>query len=150
MFPRFIKQIMVAIAPIALLSAAFVPVSAQAPGKSALTVKVTSIRNADGNIRIIVRSSPDTIVTAQVAEIDAKTMTAQAIFNLPPGTYNVAAIHDENKNGTLDFDSNGMPIEGYGHSNNPEKRMGAPSFDETKFALTESAVSIEINLIYWP
>ena len=43
-------------------------------------------------------------------------------------------IHDENKNEKLDFNDAGMPIEGYGHSNNPAKRPGPPNFDETKFA----------------
>jgi len=44
----------------------------------------------------------------------------------------------------------GMPVEGYGHSNNPEKRMGAHSFDETKFTLSQPVTTLEIQLIYWP
>jgi uncharacterized protein (DUF2141 family) len=90
-------------------------------------------------------------VDAKVVEIDPKTLTAEAVFdNLAEGTYGVAVIHDENKNEKLDFNEKGMPIEGYGHSNNPAKRPGAPDFNETKFAFAAPGSAIEISLIYWP
>ena len=78
-------------------------------------------------------------------------MTATAVFeDLPQGSYGVAVIHDENRNGKLDFNEMGMPVEGYGHSNNPERRMGPPKFDETKFAVSSPSTTVEIQLIYWP
>ncbi len=95
-------------------------------------LKITGIRNTEGNIRVALRTDENTIVDAKVVEIDPKTLTAEAVFdNLPEGTYGVAVIHDENKNEKLDFNDAGMPIEGYGHSNNPAKRPGPPNFDET-------------------
>ena len=134
---------------LAVLGAALV--AAQTPAKCTLTVKVTGIRNIDGDVKIALRSGPDTIVQSRSAAIDAKTMTATTIFdNLEPGTYGVATFHDENKNGKLDFNDVGVPVEGYGHSNNPARREGPPRFDETKFMLSESTTSIEIQLIYWP
>jgi uncharacterized protein (DUF2141 family) len=115
-----------------------------------VTVKIRGIRNVEGNIRVVLRTSETTIVNTKVVEIDPKTLTAEAVFdNLPEGTYGVAVIHDENKNGKLDFNDMGVPTEGYGHSNNPERRPGAPSFDETKFALAASGSTCEIALIYW-
>ena len=124
---------------------------AQTPAAASLTVKVTGIRNTTGNIRIVLRKDANTTVEARHVEIDAKTLTAQAVFeNLPAGDYAVVAIHDENMNGKLDFDPNGMPLEGYGHSNNPAKRMGPPPFDETKFTVAPPGTTIEIKLIYWP
>lgn len=125
--------------------------AAQTPAKCSLSVKVTGLHNTDGNVKLILRSGPDTVVQRQVAEIDSRTMTTTAVFeNLAPGTYGVAVLHDRNNNGKLDFDDAGMPLEGYGHSNNPAKREGPPRFDETKFTLTEPTTSIEIQLIYWP
>ena len=125
--------------------------SAQAPRTGTLTVKITGLRNADGNIRVALRRDENTIVDAKVVDIDPKTLSAQAVFeNLPEGSYGVAIIHDENKNGTLDMNETGMPEEGYGHSNNPAKRPGPPNFDETKFSVNSTATSIEIKLIYWP
>jgi len=43
-----------------------------------------------------------------------------------------------------------MPTEGYGHSNNPAKRPGPPSFDETKFTFAAPGSTVGIVLIYWP
>jgi uncharacterized protein (DUF2141 family) len=126
-------------------------VSAQKPAKCTLTVKVTGIHDSDGDVKMALRSGLDTIVQSRALEIDPKTMTATAVFDsLEPGTYGVATFHDENKNGKIDFDDVGMPVEGYGHSNNPAKRMGPPNFDETKFAVSAPTTSIEIELVYWP
>jgi uncharacterized protein (DUF2141 family) len=142
------KKLMYALA-FAVLGAALV--AAKTPAKCSLTVKVTGLHNTDGNVKLTLRSDPDTVVERRVAEIDSKTMTATAVFeNLAPGTYGVAVLHDQNNNGKLDFDDVGTPLEGYGHSNNPTKREGPPRFDETKLSLTEPAASIEIRLIYWP
>ena len=126
-------------------------VAEQTPAKCSLTVKVTGLHNTDGNVKLTLRSDPNTVVQRGVTEIDSKTMTATSVFeNLVPGTYGVAVLHDQNNNGKLDFNDVGMPLEGYGHSNNPAKREGPPRFDETKFTLTEPTTSIEIQLIYWP
>ena len=43
----------------------------------------------------------------------------------------------------------GMPVGGYGHSNNPAKRPGPPNFDETKFAFAALGSTIAIALVYW-
>jgi uncharacterized protein (DUF2141 family) len=124
--------------------------SAQAPKTGKITVKITGIRNADGNLRIALRRDEATIVDSKIVDVDAKTLTAEAVFdNVAEGNYGVAVIHDENKNEKLDFNDMGIPIEGYGHSNNPAKRPGPPNFDETKFALTSSGATVEIKLIYW-
>lgn len=124
----------------------------QTPSKTGtLTVKVMGIRNTQGNIRIAVRTDENTMVAGKIVDIDPKTLTAQAVFeNLPEGSYGVAVIHDENKNEKLDFNEVGMPLEGYGHSNNPAKRPGPPDFNETKFAFAPPTATVEIALIYWP
>jgi len=126
--------------------------AAQTASRSAsLTVKITAIRNADGNLRVALRSDENTIVQGRTVDIDPKTLTAKVVFeNVPEGSYGVAIIHDENKNGTLDFNDVGMPIEGYGYSNNPPKRPGPAPFAETKFAVAAPSTSIEIALVYWP
>ncbi|WP_348263375.1 DUF2141 domain-containing protein [Telmatobacter sp. DSM 110680] len=124
---------------------------AQTPKTGKLTIKVTGIRNAEGNLRLALRTDENTMVDSKIVEIDPKTLTAEAVFdNLPEGTYGLAVIHDENKNEKLDFNEMGMPVEGYGHSNNPSKRPGPPNFDETKFAFSAPGTTIGIALIYWP
>jgi len=127
---------------------------AQAPpapqATSTLTVRITGIRNATGNLRVTLRRDGN-VVDQRVVEIDAKALIGQVVFEkLPQGTYAVSVVHDENMNGKLDFDSMGMPVEGYGFSNNPEKRMGPPNPEETTFPLKQAPLTTEIKLIYWP
>jgi uncharacterized protein (DUF2141 family) len=123
---------------------------AQAPKTGTLKVEITGIRNAEGNIRVALRSDENTIAAAKIVEIDPKTLTAEAVFdNLAEGCYGVAVFHDENKNENLDFGENGVPLEGYGHSNNPAKRPGPPDFSETKFAFAAPTQTVEIKLVYW-
>jgi uncharacterized protein (DUF2141 family) len=76
-------------------------------------------------------------------------LSAQVVFaDLPSGVYAVSAFHDENMNEKLDKNFVGVPKEGYGASNNPKKKMGPPTFDETKFELGASDQSVEIKLMY--
>jgi uncharacterized protein (DUF2141 family) len=147
---------LIRLAPLSLLCSALLftlaeRVAAQTPKTCTLTVHVTEIQNANGNLLVALRRDANTVVETRTIEIDPKSLAAQTVFqNLPEGSYGVAVIHDENKNGKLDFNEMGMPIEGYGHSNNPAKRPGPPNFDETKFQITAPRTSIEVKLIYWP
>jgi uncharacterized protein (DUF2141 family) len=89
-------------------------------------------------------------IHTQAADIDPQTSSAQVVFaDLPDGVYAVSVFHDENMNEKLDKNFVGVPKEGYGASNNPKKRMGPPTFDETKFQLSGTEQSVEIKLMYW-
>lgn len=148
---KFIRTAWSSLPCIALIGIMATSLAAQAPPTSTLTVKITGIRSTTGNIRIALKTGETSVAQRKVVDIDPKTLTAVAIFeNVPLGTYGVAVLHDENMNGQLDFDEQGVPLEGYGHSNNPSKRPSPPAFDETKFALNQPSASIEIALIYWP
>ena len=138
----------------ALLISSAGRLSAQAPATSTqststLTVRVTGIRNANGKIRLTLMHDSNTVEKRE-AEIDAKTLSAQTVFeNLSQGVYSVFVFQDENMSGKMEFNEMGMPVKGYGASNNPEKRMGPPDPDEAKFTANQSKVAIEIKLIYW-
>jgi uncharacterized protein (DUF2141 family) len=130
--------------------------SAQTPGPATLTVKVVGARNIKGKIGIALFQEPrgfpeDTskAVRAQDVDITPNTMTVQVVFDgLPQGAYAVSVRHDENLNGKLDKNFIGIPKEGYGASNNPKKKLHAPTFEEAKFTLGDTAQVIEIRLIY--
>lgn len=65
--------------------------------------------------------------------------------DLPAGDYAVLLTHDENDNGKLDTNLVGMPVEGYGFSNNPQV-MRKPTFDEARFNVPASGTAIDISL----
>src|ERR1035441_3817868 len=96
---------------------------------STLTVRVTGIRNTKGNIHLTLYRDSKFIENRET-EIDVKTLSAKFVFEkIPQGVYAVNLFHDENMNGKMDTNFVGMPVEGYGFSNNPRKRMGNPGFD---------------------
>jgi uncharacterized protein (DUF2141 family) len=129
---------------------------AQSTGPATLTVHVIGARNAKGKIRAALfhgaEGFPNDASHAfrtQPADIDPQTSSAQIVFtDLPAGVYAVSVFHDENMNQKLDKNFVGVPKEGYGTSNNPKKKMGPPSFEETKFQLSGTEQSLEIKLMY--
>jgi uncharacterized protein (DUF2141 family) len=129
---------------------------AQSTGTATLTVHVIGARNAKGKLRAALfrgaggfPNDASLAVHTQSADIDRQTSSAQIVFtDLPTGVYAVSVFHDENMNQKLDKNFMGVPKEGYGASNNPKKKMGPPSFEETKFQVSGPEQSIEIKLIY--
>ncbi len=83
-------------------------------------------------------------VTAAVAIKDRK--AAARLTNITPGTYAIAAFHDENGNGKLDTFL-GIPREGFGFSRNPPLRPRAPKFSECSFD-THDNPAIAIKMRY--
>lgn len=131
--------------------------SAQAKATGTLTIFITGARSAKGKMIVwLFKDAPgypsDTskIFRQQSVDVDPSTKTAQVTFkDLPPGTFAVTVLHDENNNGKMDKKLFGMPKESYGASNNPGKKMRAANFDEAKFTVNASEQSIKIALIHW-
>jgi uncharacterized protein (DUF2141 family) len=139
------------------LAARFSPLlEAQSTPTATLSVHVIAARNARGKIRAALFRGADGFpndasraIQTQAADIDRLTSSAQIVFTgLPAGVYAVSVFHDENMNQKLDKNLVGVPKEGYGASNNPKKKMGPPSFGETKFQLSATEQSLEIKLMY--
>ena len=73
----------------------------------------------------------------------------QAVFaQLQPGRYAIIVIHDENDNGRLDENALGVPIEGYGFSNDAQGFLSAPSFDAAAITIDSTDQSVAISLRY--
>ena len=115
-----------------------------------LTVELDGVRAGTGRLMLSVVDSADAWngqakpVRAQAAA--AEGASARFEFkDLPPGNYAVMVMHDENGNGKLDTNMIGMPVEGYGFSNNPQV-MRKPTFDEARFALPATGTKIGVSL----
>lgn len=129
--------------------------SAQSNATDRLTVRVTGARDAKGRIIVYLFRDPqgfptDTskIIRQQSVNIDPNTMAAMVVFkDLPPGMFAVTVLHDENDNGKMDTNFLGIPTEGYGASNDPNK-MRAPTFEEAKFLLNAIEQTVDVKLHY--
>jgi uncharacterized protein (DUF2141 family) len=83
------------------------------------------------------------------ASLRAKAGSQSIIFTqLPPGRYAVIAFHDENDNGLLDANAIGVPIEGFGFSNDAHGFLSAPSFDAAAIEVGSIDRTISISLLY--
>ncbi len=121
-----------------------------------LTLLVDGVRSDDGIIRVALYRSADGFATreGQWREIAAparRGTTAVPITDLPPGTYGIAAFHDENGNDRFDTTLLGLPKEGFGFGNDAPVRFGPPDFDEAAVTLAAGTAAAEsrLTLSYW-
>jgi uncharacterized protein (DUF2141 family) len=68
--------------------------------------------------------------------------------DIPPGTYAMAVIHDENMNGKIDTNWMGIPTEGYGFSNDAKALLGTPSFSAASFLYDGRNLDLTMTLNY--
>jgi len=118
-------------------------------------VKIQNIKNSTGNIACGIFESPEGF--PKKFQVSAKTVImkkiqktqAQCDFaDIPPGTYAITVIHDENMNGELDTNWTGIPTEGYGFSNTTIDEFGAPAFSAARFRYDGQNLNLTIKLKY--
>ncbi|MCA0132302.1 DUF2141 domain-containing protein [Winogradskyella alexanderae] len=64
--------------------------------------------------------------------------------NVQPGEYAIIGLHDVNENGRMDYRENGMPLEGFGTSNNVMS-FGPPQYDDAKFKVENEDLELYIR-----
>ena len=126
--------------------------SSSCPG---IHVKVLNIRNSTGTVDCALFDSPQGF-PVEVLHSATKAMVmkirhteARCDFeDIPPGTYALAVVHDENMNGKLDTNWLGIPREGYGFSNDVKALLAAPSFSAASFQYDGETLDLTISLHY--
>ena len=125
------------------------------PARVPLIVRVTGLRNDTGRVAVALFASAEAFPDQKRALAGqlARIQKGQASVTFPavlPGRYAVAVLHDENQNSKMDFNFLGMPLEGYGFSNDASAPFGPPSFDAAAFRLLPrpSTVTIEARYLF--
>ena len=118
-----------------------------------LRVDVTGLRTAEGGVHVAVYALPERFPKSDgmLAEaiVRAKATGVQAVFTeLPAGAYAIAAFHDENGNRKFDQGLFGIPLEGYGFSNNATVLLGPPAFAEAAIKVPPDGTRITIPIGY--
>jgi uncharacterized protein (DUF2141 family) len=126
--------------------------AASAASAADLTVTIKHVRSAEGVISVAIYNTADGFLedNAEVRAIDVKAMVGETpvtFKDLQPGTYAVAAFHDENASGEFDTTFIGLPEEGYGFSNGASASFGPPAFEEAAVTVDGSATT-ELPLNY--
>ncbi|HKO46143.1 MAG TPA: DUF2141 domain-containing protein [Polyangiaceae bacterium] len=107
---------------------------------STISVNVGPLRNDKGVLACRLHPSADGFPRTGTGTISKRVKIAggatRCVFeNVAPGTYAVVVHHDENDNRQFDKNLLGIPIEGYGASNNRTYALSAPSWRESKFVV---------------
>lgn len=118
-------------------------------------VQILGIRNSTGTVACALFESrigfPAEFLSAatNVMVIKIRKSQARCTFeDIPPGTYAIGVIHDENMNGKLDSNRLGFPTEGYGFSNDARELFGPPSFSAASFPYDGRMLDLTISLRY--
>jgi Uncharacterized protein conserved in bacteria len=124
-------------------------------GCPGIHVKILDIRNSTGAVACALFKSsvgfPTEYLHSATNIMIIKVLDKQArcdFEDIPPGTYALAVIHDENMNGKLDANWLGVPTEGYGFSNDAKALLGAPSFSAAGFPYSGRNLEMTISLHY--
>ena len=117
-----------------------------------LDVALDHLRSTRGTVRVCLTADPANF-PACVDDADAVRLSIPAsetrftLPGLPPGSYALAVIHDENGNGRLDTFL-GVPREGYGFSRNAPVRFGPPRFAAARFTLGIEGATERVTMRY--
>ena len=127
-------------------------IAAAAPSHAAdLTINVTNLRSQNGMLMLALFNSADSFLKED-KQFGAQMMSATqrpGVFvfkNLPAGRYAISVFHDENRNGKMDSNLLGIPVERYGFSNNAMGKMGPPDFEAAAVTFSDSReISIDLR-----
>jgi uncharacterized protein (DUF2141 family) len=127
-------------------------VPATQPALAHLLIHVVDVRNANGNLVFGVFSQAQGFPSSQKDSANWQVKPAGAAVDfsadLPPGDYAASVLHDENSNGKMDKNFAGIPIEGYGVTNNPKPKFRAATFKEAQFRLPPEGATLSISIQY--
>jgi uncharacterized protein (DUF2141 family) len=124
------------------------------PERFPLTVSVSELENDKGRVAVALFASADDFpdqkraLSGQLTRIQ-KGRASVTFPALLPGRYAVAVLHDENENSKMDFNFLGMPLEGYGFSNDASAPFGPPSFDDAAFRLRARPSVVAVKVRYF-
>jgi len=115
-----------------------------------ISVLVGPLRSGNGSVGCRLYTSSDgfprTARGTQNVRVKVTGKSARCVFEkLKPGTYAVTVHHDENDNRKFDTNFVGMPLEGYGVSNNHTYAMSAPRWDESK-VVVDAGKQLELGV----
>ena len=119
-----------------------------------IRVRVHGIRSGHGYVTFVLYGDNSEDFLAKGKRIfkqrfPAKRGTVAFCVVVPEaGTYAAAAYHDENANGKFDKNWIGLPVEGFGVSNNPKTFLAPPSHDRAAFGVSNGPTRVDIEIKY--
>jgi len=122
--------------------------SSKKEGELKVSVEINSIGSDNGMVYFAIYNSESNFSNRKAVNKDGVKVADGKVKitfdHLKPGVYAVTCYHDSNNNGKMDFETNGMPLEDYGATNNV-MNFGPPRFNDAKFELKDKDLTFEIK-----
>ena len=121
-----------------------------------LSVAIEGLQNRQGVVCLRVFSGSqgfpsDNVSVADQACVRIDDIPLTVTFrDLAFGNYAIALYHDSNGDGQFNRGAFGIPVEGFGFSNNPAIRMGPAEYEEAMFLWAGARTAITIQMQYSP
>ena len=145
---------MIGLGFVPLLAVALAQTAPQAPPPPppAVEVVMSGFESDDGQALVLVFEGEagfpvDLKRAAHTATAPIQGGRATLRLGLTPGTYALAVIHDEDKDGDLDTFL-GIPTEGLGCSNNAKGSFGPPPYSAARFTVGADGAKQAITMVY--
>lgn len=137
-----------------LMLLGYVHIGASSDQTFDIQVKFSNVRTSNGRIQLQIYRSQEAFAgekpwkVIQVTKDNWKDKTmSYKVTGIPPGTYGIAILDDENSNKEMDY-SFLVPKEGFGFSNYYHTAWSKPKFDSFKFTLSEdTSVNIKVRYV---
>ena len=71
------------------------------------------------------------------------------LMDIPPGTYAITVLDDEDSNDRMKYNLLRMPQEGYGFSNNIKPVLKCPPYEKCTFRVGKGHTRLEIEIQYF-
>lgn len=118
-----------------------------------LKIWIKGFHNTKGTVFVGMYNKPQGFASENTYRNFSKEINGTEMWitfdSLVKGSYALAIIHDENNNQKLDQGEMGIPVEGYGFSNDARGVFGPPDFRLAVFYFSgTSDKSIIVNLFY--
>lgn len=117
-----------------------------------LIVEVTEIRNDRGLIRLALHNDPEEFPEGErFSGFDEPAKPGSIVVtmkDIPAGRYAAALLHDENRDGKMNKNFIGLPLEGFGISRDARVLLGPPTFEAAAFDVPREGTRITIRVRY--
>ena len=114
---------------------------AQSETEIPIEVSIENVKSSKGNIVVSIfkneksfkAEAPD--LERSFSKKEVKKGKFSAVLKLPPGTYGIAILDDENADRKMNYNALGIPTEGYGFSDFYHSGFSKPKFGNFSFQL---------------
>ena len=116
-----------------------------------LQVHISGLADNQGDVHIALYNKDSIFpsshrVYRQHQALISERQTLSVFKQLQPGYYAIATYHDQNNNDKFDQNFFGIPLEDFGFSNHASALFGPPNFEDAKFLIKDTDLTIKINL----